>query len=152
MKLAVEQVSFLENYIRTGTRSVRKVKRAKVLLALSKGETQIEAARQAGVSKATVTNLLRRFQQVNFDVELALEEAPRPGQPSLITTANEAHLTALACSQAPQGHGTWTLRLLRDKAVELDYLPAGTSHETVRSFLKKAGLSPGKPSNGVSGK
>ena len=48
----------------------------------------------------------------------------------------EAHLIALCCSQAPEGHERWTLRMLADKMVELDII-ASISHETVRRTLKK---------------
>ena len=48
----------------------------------------------------------------------------------------EAHLIALSCGKPPQGHARWSLRLLADKMVELDYV-ASISHETVRGILKK---------------
>jgi hypothetical protein len=47
----------------------------------------------------------------------------------------EAHLIALACSEAPQGHNRWSLRLLADKAVELGIVEK-VSHETMRKTLK----------------
>ena len=61
----------------------------------------------------------------------------------------EAHLIALACSPAPEGHGHWTLRLLAGKAVELG-LVESLSHETVRLRLKKTRSSRGGSSNGAS--
>ena len=150
VKLAAEEVQQLEHYIRTGTRSVRKVKRAKVFLALHQGLYLKQAAQQAGVSLATVTNLIKRYRQLETDVMKALEDAPHPGRGIRIGAAEEAAITALACSQAPAGNSHWSLRLLRDKAVELNYIPAGTSHETVRSYLKKAGLSLGRAGSGAS--
>ena len=48
----------------------------------------------------------------------------------------EAHLIALACTTAPEGHDHWTLRLLADRTVELG-LVESLSHETVRLHLKK---------------
>jgi len=47
----------------------------------------------------------------------------------------EAHLIALACSEAPRGHNRWSLRLLADKAVELGIVEK-VSHETMRKTLK----------------
>jgi Homeodomain-like domain len=52
----------------------------------------------------------------------------------------EAHLIALACSEAPQGRDRWSLRLLADKAVELGIVEK-LSHETVRKTLKKTASS-----------
>jgi len=48
----------------------------------------------------------------------------------------EAHLIALTCSQPPEGQARWTLRLLADKMVELEYVDS-VSHETIRQVLKK---------------
>ena len=48
----------------------------------------------------------------------------------------EAHLIALACGEAPEGRARWTLRLLADRMVALDYVDS-VSHETVRGTLKK---------------
>jgi Homeodomain-like domain len=48
----------------------------------------------------------------------------------------EAQLIALRCGEPPAGQARWTLRLLADKAVELEIVPA-ISHETVRQVLKK---------------
>ena len=59
----------------------------------------------------------------------------------------EAHLIALSCGEPPEGHSQWSLRLLADKMVELEYVES-VSHETVRQVLKKTNSSPGKKSNG----
>jgi hypothetical protein len=48
----------------------------------------------------------------------------------------EAHLIALSCSEPPEGFARWSLRLLADKVVELNYIDS-ISHETVRRILKK---------------
>jgi hypothetical protein len=48
----------------------------------------------------------------------------------------EAHLVALSCSDPPEGHVQWSLRLLADKVVELGYIE-NVSYETVRRVLKK---------------
>jgi len=48
----------------------------------------------------------------------------------------EAHLVALSCSEPPEGFTRWSLRLLADKVVELDYIDS-ISHETIRRVLKK---------------
>lgn len=54
----------------------------------------------------------------------------------------EAHLVALSCSDPPEGFSRWSLRLLADKAVELNYIDS-ISHEAVRRILKKTNSSPG---------
>ena len=59
----------------------------------------------------------------------------------------EAHLVALSCSKPPEGFARWTLRLLADKVVELEYIDS-ISHETVRRVLKKTNLSLGSGKGG----
>jgi hypothetical protein len=54
----------------------------------------------------------------------------------------EAHLIALACSEAPEGQERWTLRLLRDRMIQLEYV-GDVSHETIGTTLKKTNLSLG---------
>ena len=55
----------------------------------------------------------------------------------------EAKLVALCCSEPPKGYAKWSLRLLADKMVELDYVES-ISHVTVGGILKKTNSSPGK--------
>ena len=59
----------------------------------------------------------------------------------------EARLIALSCSKPPEGFARWTLRLLADKVVELDYIDS-ISHETVRRVLKKTNLNLGSAKDG----
>jgi hypothetical protein len=59
----------------------------------------------------------------------------------------EAHLVALSCSTPPPGHARWSLRLLADKVVELQYIDS-VSYETIRRVLKKTNSNPGKRSAG----
>ena len=55
----------------------------------------------------------------------------------------EAHLVALSCSEPPEGFARWSLRMLADRVVELNYIDS-ISYETVRRVLKKTKLSRGK--------
>jgi hypothetical protein len=54
----------------------------------------------------------------------------------------EAHLAMLACSTPPEGRSRWTLQLLADKMVELQYIDT-ISDQAVYNTLKKTKLSPG---------
>ena len=73
---------------------------------------------------------------VEEGVEAALQDRPRPGAAAKLTDKQCAHVIAVACTPAPEGHDHWTLRLLADKVVELGYAES-FSHETVRRLLKK---------------
>ena len=59
----------------------------------------------------------------------------------------EAHLIALSCGEPPDGFARWSLRLLADKVVELNYVD-NISHETIRRVLKKTKLNLGENRGG----
>jgi putative transposase len=108
-------------------------KRVMALLELDKGNT-IEAVRRvAGLSYPTMAKLIDNYQQIGLE---CLKDKKQPGRPPLIDGLQRAKITALACSEAPEGHSRWTLRLLADKVVELNYCEA-ISHEHVSRILKK---------------
>ena len=122
------------------------------MLGVDQGEyqdhrNQSERDRSAAlhVSPCSINNLKKRFVEEGF--EAALERKPAVPRTPHYDGDFQAHLTALACSKAPDGRACWSLRLLADKIVELRYADK-ISHETVRRLLKKANLNLGKSRNG----
>ena len=72
--------------------------------------------------------------------KLTPKKRSKPSRPQKFDGEKEAHLIALACSPAPEGHARWTLRLLvSEKMVELNHF-SSVSHETIRRTLKKTNL------------
>jgi transposase len=92
-------------------------------------------------SRSTVKRTRWRF--LKQGLQAALSEKPRTGRPPKITGEIEAKLTMLACSQPPEGHARWTLRLLAGQLVELGYLDS-ISHVAVGERLKKTRSSRGR--------
>ncbi len=136
INLSTEERDELLELTRKGKVKARKMKRALILLKADEGlrDPQIMAA--LNVSRPTVERIRKRF--VEGGLERALNEDPRPGQRRKLDGRGEAQLIAVACSQAPDGHAHWTLRLLADKLVQLEVVES-ISHETVRRTLKKTG-------------
>ena len=139
----------LEEFTRTGRRSVRAVRRAQALLALATGIGQQAAGRAAGLGRQAVSQVRRRYEAGGW--QAALAEAPRSGGPRRVDGPQRAAVTALACTPAPVGHSRWTLRLLADKAVELELVET-ISHETVNQVLKKTSYGPTASSTGAWGR
>lgn len=139
--LTSEERRELLELTRKGKQSVREVRRARILLKADEGWKDREITAALDTSSTTVERTRKRF--VEGGLEKALNEDPRPGQKRKLDGRGEAHLIALACSQAPAGHSHWTLRLLADKLAELDVVDS-ISHETVRQTLKTTHSSPGK--------
>lgn len=126
--------AMLEGLLRKGKSAARKQTRARILLKSAEGCTVDEIVTALAISADTVGNIRQRC--VEEGVEAALLERPRPGQKPKLTERQNAHVIAIACSDPPTGHDHWTLRLLADKVVELEYAES-YSHEAVRQLLKK---------------
>jgi transposase len=119
---------------RKGELKARKMKRALILLKADEGLSDRQIMAAIHVSRPTVERIRKRF--VEGGLERALNEDPRPGQKRKLDGRGEAQLIAVACSQAPDGHEHWTLRLLADKLVQLEVVDS-ISYETVRRTFKK---------------
>lgn len=142
--LTSEQRQVLTDLTRKGKSPAREQLRARVLLlsdrsqGQSKTEAEISEALQC--SATTVGNIRRRFAREGL---AALHDKPRPGGKPKLTGEGEAKLVTLACSQPPDGRARWTLRLLAQSMVELEYVES-ISHVAILKTLKKTGLSLGR--------
>lgn len=137
----------LEAFTRKGVASARQIRRARILLLSAEGRRDEEIADAVGCCRTTVESTRKRC--VAEGVEAALHERTRPGGAPLLDSEAEATLIALACSDGPEGRGTWTMQLLADRLVALGVVPA-ISDETVRRTLKKTISSPGSVRSGAS--
>lgn len=140
LTLSISDQSALRAIVGKGTHKSRKIRRANALLLMGAGGTAAAVKAQIGVSTTQYYQLKRRY--LAGGLSEALEERPRSGQPPKVTPALEARITSLACSTAPEGAARWTLSLLNEAVVSLDYV--GTiSNESIRQVLKKANSNPG---------
>lgn len=133
--LTDQQRTDLRSLTKKGTAPARSLCRAFVLLYADQGRKTKDIASMLDVSQVTVSQIKRRF--VTEGLKRALYDNPRAGRPPTISGKTEAHLLALANSDAPEGHQRWTLQLLADRLVELKQAES-ISLESVRSILKKA--------------
>ena len=147
IKLTGSERTCLNEVSHRGKAPVRTVKRALALLKADEGLRDREIADVLLVNAATVARARKWF--VEEGLEAAINDRPRPGQERKLDGKQEAHLIAFACSAAPEGHTHWTLQLLADKVVELEFAES-ISLETVRQILKKTNSSPGRRKSGVS--
>ena len=130
----------------------RKSYSALILLGCDEGEYQMKCstnevmASALNISMRKIDRVKKRF--VEEGIEIALNG--RKGSRVYAKKADgdfEAHLVALSCSEPPEGFARWSLRLLADKVVELDYIDS-VSHETIRRILKKTKSSLGNEKDG----
>ena len=133
VKLSEEDRVYLEDLISKGEIKARIYRRALGLLELDRGKTYTEVAKTLQKSIMTVSNWATQYK----DQRLALlEDQARAGRPIVIDGNQRAKITALACSEPPEGYAQWSLRLLAEKSVELGYVEE-ISHTEVRHILKK---------------
>lgn len=133
VKLSDEDRGYLEALLSKGTSTAKVYRRALALLELDRGKSYTAVSKTMKVTRETVSKLAAKYRNVKL---LALQDKPRSGRPVEIDGIQRAKITALACSDAPEGYGQWSLRLLADKAVELEYCEH-ISHTEVATILKK---------------
>lgn len=134
VKLEADEREQLLEMTRKGAIGARKMKRAQILLKADEGWKDADIIKALNTNRSTVERTRKRL--VEGGLDKALNEDPRPGQRVKLEGKAEAHLVALACSDAPGGRAHWPLRLLADKLVELGVVES-VSHETIRQTLKK---------------
>ncbi len=147
VRLSVEDRDQLRGLIHSGRHSARVINRARILLKTDEGWSASQVAVVLDTSPRTVFRTKRRYSEEGLDG--VLHDHPQANRYRKLDDRGEAHLIALACSDAPEGHDHWSLRLLAGKVVELGVV-ASLSHETVRQRLKKTPSSPGVSSSGAS--
>jgi transposase len=146
VRLTDEERSRLEALVRRGKAHARKLLYARILLKTDASEagpawrTDDRIAEALETSADTVARERRRFSEDGSEIALMPKKPGKPRRRVLDGRA-EAHLVALACSEAPEGRSRWTLRLLADRMVELGHV-GGVSRETVRRTLKKTNPGP----------
>jgi len=145
--LTEEERNFLTEMTSKGKHRSQKILNALTLLACDEGEYQNSRSTNAEISKVLNTSMRKidrvkkRFVTRGLDVAINGKKSDRVYEKKADGDF-EAHLIALSCSKPPEGFSRWSLRLLADRAVELNYIDS-ISHETVRRVLKKTNLSPG---------
>ena len=138
VKLKPKERKLLKQLISKGSEKARKITRCRILLLADEGKTDTQIIEALKVARNTIRTV--RFRYVWEGLEKALNEQPRPGAPKKFTGRQKAKITAIACSEPPEGRNRWTLRLLADKVVELKMVDS-ISHQTVKRILKKTNLS-----------
>ena len=134
----------LKRLIATGTAPARKLTHARILLkadesAQGAGWVDEKVADAVEVSQPTVSRVRKQYFEEGLEAALN-RRPPKREYHRKLDGEQEARLVALACSQPPEGHARWSLRMLADRLVELEIVE-DISHQTVRRTFKKTNLS-----------
>ncbi len=141
VKLSKEQYRWLEMMVHTSRTPAKHYLVARVLLMSDQQEghpsrTDGQIAEALSISRRTVIRSKQRFVQENLEVALTGSFPRERPERRCLDGKGEAQLIHLACSKAPDGRQRWTLELLADQMVKLEYIEH-ISPETVRQALKK---------------
>ena len=133
VKLSNVDREYLKALISKGELTAQAYRRAIGLLELDRGKTYTAVSETIQVTNTTLSTWAAKYRESGLQV---LVDKPRSGRPIEIDGNQRAKVTALACSDPPEGYAKWSLRLLADKAVELGYCEH-ISHTEVGLILKK---------------
>lgn len=139
VRLSEDEQQYLKSVVSTGKSAAYKIRHANLLLTIDAngpGWTDEMAARAFRCHRNTVANLRQRLVEQGLETALQRRRQQTPSRQPVCDGESEAKLIALRCGEPPEGYARWTLRLLADKAVEQEIVPA-ICHETVRQVLKK---------------
>lgn len=139
--LTEQEKDFLSEFVSKGSSKAKEHNRARMLLWNDSETPAIDIAKLLGMSYVTVTQTLKCYREEGL--ESALYDAHRSGAPRKITPELEAHVTAIACSDCPEGRVRWTVDLLKDEVVRLQVVEK-IGRSSVYTILKKANSSLGK--------
>ena len=130
----------LKDIVAKGTSPAKTILRANILLASDKNNkkhmTVSEIAQAYHTTSTTVQNVRTSYANNGLEATIKRKQRATPPVPPKVTGDVEAHIIALAYGDPPEGYSKWTLRLLADKCVELNYAES-LSHVTVSRVLKK---------------
>ena len=151
IKLTKIEVDELKSIINKGSHTSQTFRAAYILLNCDEGEysekvTNEQLAKVLKIGMRTIDRVKKRFIEEGMDATLERKPTSRQYERKIDGDV-EAKLVALCCGEPPKGHARWSLRLLADKMVELNYVES-VSYVKVREVLKKTNLSLGKSKGG----
>jgi transposase len=146
VNLSKSDEEYLRVLLSKGRLRVLKQQRAQALLALHSGKTFQEVSHSLNRSYGAVRGWAKKYQTAGLSF---LDDKPRSGRPVGLSGEDRAKITAIACSEPPEGYARWSLRLLAGKLVELEIVES-ISFKQVGIILKKMNCSLTESASGAS--
>lgn len=134
LHLSEDERTHVEVFVRRGKANARTLTRAHVLLKCDDGWSNSKITEAFAISEQTIRNARQRY--ADGGVQAVLTDKRQERRRQALTDGQAARVIAIACSEVPDGHDHWTVRMLAGKAIELGYVRR-LSPETVRQLLKK---------------
>jgi len=144
--LSEEQRAKLEKFTKNGVHSTHLIKRANVILKLDRSNKKdhlriTRISKEVDLSRQAIYDIRDAFLKApNIETFLTRKKRETPPVPAKVTGDVEAHIIAISCSEKPAGRAKWTMQLIADKCVEMNYVDS-LSEKSVRRVLKKRNIS-----------
>lgn len=139
VRLSAEEREILEDIIKKLKGSSEKVRRAHILLKVDADGpnwADVKIAEAFSCTNRTVETIRKRFVTKGFESVLNGKKREAPPRKKLLDGEQEAKIIAMRLGTPPKGFGSWSLRLLTDRIIELEIIES-VCHETIRKSLKK---------------
>ena len=146
IKLTTKEKKEIEKILKSKQPVLRIYKRARVLDLVSSGYTQAQAALQAGVCESTSKKICAKYK--NGNLQEALYDRPRSGQPRKFTDKQKQRTVAMICSAPPKGRSRWTIRLIVEE-LKRRKIKEDISRYSVWLLMKNHKLKPWREKNVV---
>ena len=141
VELSKDERAYLCAFISKGKKSAQAILKARILLKADQGklgegwiDTKICEALET--NPTMVAKVRTKFVNEGLEAVFRRKKRQTPATPCIFDGEAEAQLIALACSEPPEGHAGWSIRLLADKVVELGIVET-VHHNTIGRTLKK---------------
>jgi transposase len=148
LKVSSKDQATLKKMLAGGVEQVRVAMRAVALQRLAEGMGAPQIAAVLPLSRQSVRNIARRYEQGGL--ERALYDKQRPGASSLLDAQQRQRIIAMVCADPPKGRARWTVRLVAEEAVKRRLVPRA-GRETIRVLLESHDLKPWREKNVVRG-
>lgn len=143
IELSKDEREVLLDLVSKGQAPAKTILRANILLASDRANkkhmTVAEIAEAYHTTATTVQRVRTSYANKGLVETINRKKRETPPVPAKVTGDVEAHILALACSDPPEGYERWSVRLIAEKSVELNYIDS-ISHMTVARILKKTKL------------
>jgi hypothetical protein len=140
VELSEEEKEILGKIVKTGKSPAKAIMRSNILLSTDDNRKPKLAIREVAeiynVSPTTVNNIRKSYAESGIEGTVKRKKRESPPVAPKITGEVEAKIIALSCTKPPEGYCRWTIRLLRDKVVELGYIDT-IGRTSVNDVLKK---------------
>jgi len=141
VRLTKNERSVLLDIVSKGSTNAKEIMHANVLLAADENSSQVRKREEAiaelfHINQQTVHSIRRRYSEAGLEAAINRKKRDSPPVEPKITGEVEARIIALSCGTPPKGRARWSLRLLADKAIELQIIDS-ISHEAISRLLKK---------------